>query len=90
VPAPKASGQGISIVVRCFSHVRDALGCGELALELPAGARAEDARRAIVARAPDRLERLPLRIAVNHAFVSADHALADGDELALIPPVQGG
>jgi molybdopterin synthase catalytic subunit len=31
-----------------------------------------------------------LRVAVNRAFAPDDHALADGDELALIPPVAGG
>jgi MoaE-MoaD fusion protein len=30
------------------------------------------------------------RVAVNHAFVDDAHVLADGDELALIPPVAGG
>jgi molybdopterin synthase catalytic subunit len=30
------------------------------------------------------------RVAVNQAMVGDDHALADGDELALIPPVAGG
>ncbi|MDQ2972313.1 MAG: MoaD/ThiS family protein [Rhodanobacteraceae bacterium] len=31
-----------------------------------------------------------LRVAVNSAFAMWDHALADGDEVAFLPPVSGG
>ncbi|HET7779412.1 MAG TPA: MoaD/ThiS family protein [Rudaea sp.] len=31
-----------------------------------------------------------LRLAVNGAFASWDHELADGDEVAFLPPVSGG
>lgn len=31
-----------------------------------------------------------LRVAVNGAFVSWDHALADRDEVVFLPPVSGG
>ncbi|MEO6968186.1 MAG: molybdopterin converting factor subunit 1 [Rhodanobacteraceae bacterium] len=31
-----------------------------------------------------------LRIAVNGGFASLDHVLADGDEVAFLPPVSGG
>jgi molybdopterin synthase sulfur carrier subunit len=31
-----------------------------------------------------------LRVAVNQAFASADTPLADGDELAFLPPISGG
>ena len=33
---------------------------------------------------------MPIRVAVNREFVSAEMPLASGDELALIPPVSGG
>jgi molybdopterin converting factor small subunit len=78
------------ITVKCFSHLRNALGQAEITLHLARRSTAADARRAVVALAPDRLDGLPLRVAVNHAFVEDDHALEDGDEVALIPPVQGG
>lgn len=80
----------IRIVVRCFSHVRDALGAETLSLELPAGATAADGERLVRAMAPARLEGLPLRLAVNRAFSPPGTPLQDGDELALLPPVQGG
>lgn len=31
-----------------------------------------------------------IRVAVNQVFASADHPLADGDELAFLPPISGG
>jgi len=31
-----------------------------------------------------------IRIAVNREYVEKDHVLADGDEVAVIPPVAGG
>ena len=30
------------------------------------------------------------RVAVNRVFCAADHAIAPGDEVALIPPIAGG
>lgn len=31
-----------------------------------------------------------VRVAVNHEHVSLDHAVGDGDEVAIFPPVTGG
>ena len=31
-----------------------------------------------------------IRVAVNQEFAAPDHAVADGDEVALFPPVTGG
>ncbi len=80
----------ISITVKCFSHVRHALDCDQLTIELPAPAFARDAEAAVRERAGGALDGLPLRIAVNQAFTDGATALATGDEVALIPPVQGG
>src|SRR5215213_1950714 len=38
----------------------------------------------------ERAEGLPLVMAVNREYASAEHRLDAGDELALIPPVSGG
>jgi molybdopterin synthase catalytic subunit len=74
-----------------FAVFREQIGRDEDVVELPAGARACDAIAALAGRhaAIDRL-RGRFRIAVNHEFSDEDRALADGDELALIPPVAGG
>jgi MoaE-MoaD fusion protein len=59
---------------------------GENEMELPAGARARDVW-ALLELGP---EPSGLAYAVNRQYVDRDHALADGDELAIIPPVSGG
>ena len=61
-----------------------------MALELPAGATAGDAL-ADVRRRPG-AERLPPKpmIAVNQRYAKPETKLAEGDEVALIPPVAGG
>lgn len=74
------------VVVKLFAGVRERAGTGARALELPDGARAGDVWRELALG-----EEPPgLLYAVNRAYADADHALADGDEVALIPPVSGG
>jgi molybdopterin synthase catalytic subunit len=66
-------------------------GARSLDLQVPAGATAEDVYARLVAQRPG-LEwlRRVARPAVNQTYVSWDHPLADGDEVAFIPPVSGG
>ena len=80
----------IHVTVRCFSHVRNALGTDALALDLPVGATARTVEMTIRAMSPAELGGLPWRVAVNQEFTADDTPLRDGDEIALIPPVQGG
>jgi MoaE-MoaD fusion protein len=77
--------------VRYFAVVRERLGRESDELELPAPASVEAALDALGRRYPE-LEALRryLQVAVNQETVPHQHALADGDELALIPPVAGG
>ncbi len=79
----------MSVTVRCFAAVREALGADELRVELPPGATVEDLRRRLVQRAPA-LARVPLAFAVNRDYARADTVLAAGDEVAFIPPISGG
>jgi molybdopterin synthase catalytic subunit len=76
--------------VRLFASYREAAGVGHIPLELSDGATARDAIRAVLKEHPLVAEGRQLVIARNREYVDADAALADGDELALIPPVSGG
>ncbi|MEZ4368316.1 MAG: molybdopterin converting factor subunit 1 [Kofleriaceae bacterium] len=81
----------MQIQVLYFAVFRERLARDGEALELADGARAGDAVATLAARHPAIATlRGRFRIAVNQAFVDDDHPLADGDELALIPPVAGG
>jgi len=79
------------IHVLYFAVFRDKLGREDEAIELPAGACVRDAVELLAIRHPAIASlRARFRVAVNQDFTDDDHALRDGDELALIPPVAGG
>jgi molybdopterin synthase catalytic subunit len=77
--------------IRLFALQRELAGAREIALELPAGATIEAGWQAIVDRHPVLAPGRPsMRFARNGEYADGDEALADGDELAFIPPVSGG
>ncbi len=81
----------VRVRVRLFAIHRELAGTRELRLDLPAGSTVEDAWTAIVERHPSMAPgRASVRFAVNGAYADAANVLADGDELACIPPVSGG
>jgi molybdopterin converting factor subunit 1 len=74
------------ITVKLFAGLRERAGTGERELELPEGARAGDVWASLSLGE----EPAGLLYAVNKQYAGQDHPLADGDEIALIPPVSGG
>ena len=78
------------MLVRLFASYREAAGVGRMELELPPGATVKDAIFKILKDHPLIAEGRQVVIAKNHDYVTADEPLADGDEVALIPPVSGG
>jgi molybdopterin converting factor subunit 1 len=78
--------------VRLFAVLRERAGRSEVELDLPEGAVAGDALEALAAGTElEELARaMPIGFAVNREYGDRDMPLADGDELALIPPVSGG
>ena len=81
----------MKIAILYFAVFRERLGTSAEDLALPDGACVRDAIELLAAK-HDAIARLRgrFRVAVNEDFADDDHALADGDELALIPPVAGG
>lgn len=79
------------ITVLYFAVFREKIGRSEEVLTLDDGARVSDAIAALEKlHAPIARLAGKFRFAVNADFAPDDRALADGDELALIPPVAGG
>jgi len=77
--------------VRLFAALRERVGQAEVRLALPEHATALLAWQALRQVYPDLgAEREQLATAVNRRYASFDTLLADGDELAFIPPVSGG
>jgi MoaE-MoaD fusion protein len=74
-----------------FASASDALGTGELELELPEPARVADLRAWLDARYPALAPLWPrLAVAVNGSIARSDDPLSEGAEVALLPPVSGG
>jgi molybdopterin converting factor subunit 1 len=81
----------VQVRVRLFGSLRERAGRAELSLELPAGATAEAAWRALVASAPELApRRASLAVAVNRVYAGFETRLNPGDEVVFIPPVSGG
>ena len=81
----------IRVRVRLFAMQRELAGTRALEVGLPDGSTIEDAWTALVGLHP-RLAggRAALRFARNGSYAPAETPLADGDEVAMIPPVSGG
>lgn len=82
-------GSRVKVIVRCFASVRELLGEEVLELNVPEGMTVQGLVSLLGERAPDLL-RLKVAFAVNQDYCTAEQELADGDEVAFIPPISGG
>ena len=80
----------IKIKVKCFSQVKYSLGVDELTFELEDGTSVSDLEKIVREKALGELDGVILRTAINRKYISDNAILNDGDEIAFIPPVQGG
>lgn len=80
----------IKVRLKCFSQVKYALGTGEMTLEIEIGTTISELEEMVRSRADGRLDDVGLSVAINKQYVKDDVVLNDGDEVVLIPPVQGG
>jgi molybdopterin synthase catalytic subunit/molybdopterin converting factor small subunit len=86
-----APGAAMKIRLRMFGGLAAAAGTGEEYVEIAEGATAADLVAMVAQRYPQAAAILPrVSIAVNLETEDASHPLADGDEVALLPPVAGG
>lgn len=76
------------ITVRYFAVLREHKGREEERVDVPEGATPASVYAALFPPGP--AGTLPVAFAVNHAYASANVLLAEGDELALLPPLGGG
>ena len=80
----------MKITVKCFSQVRYALEKDELSLKLGPGKTTKDVEDLVREHANKKLDGVLFRTAVNRIYIKEPRELKDGDEVAFIPPVQGG
>jgi len=78
-----------------FAWLRTRVGTGEENIALPDGVTDVAGLLDFLAqRSPGHAEALKnrnvVRVAVNQTYVKQDHAVSDGDEIAIFPPVTGG
>jgi molybdopterin synthase catalytic subunit len=80
----------MQVTVRCFASLRE-LATERCELPLPDGATLADAWSAMAVRHPALEPQRPyVRAARNAVYARWDEPLADGDVVALLPPVSGG
>ncbi len=82
------------VAVRFFASLKDVTGCAGLELALPASADFDDLCQALARQlAPAALTAIRaanVRVARNQSLEEPPFPLADGDEVAFLPPVTGG
>jgi molybdopterin synthase catalytic subunit len=81
----------VRVKVLFFGQLREILGRSEEGLELPVGSRLSDVFEHYSAQHPG-IQAMAgsIVLARNHEFTPAASAVAEGDEIALLPPVSGG
>jgi len=79
------------VTVRLFARLRDIAGAAELARDVETGATVRSVWQLLAAEFPELqpYER-SISSAINADYARLDTPLADGDEIAFLPPVSGG
>jgi molybdopterin converting factor small subunit len=81
----------MALRVLAFARLRELLGFGERALDAAPHATVDDVWIALTAASPEAARmRASTRFARNGIVVDGATQVADGDEIALLPPVGGG
>ena len=77
--------------VQFFSQLREIVGASEITLDLPDGTSVANLLTRLYRDFPE-LEKWDRRLLVGAGldFVTRDHVIQPNDEIAIMPPVQGG
>jgi molybdopterin converting factor subunit 1 len=79
------------VTIRLFARLRDIAGAGDLSREAEPGATVHDVWRALVSDFPEMARyESSISSAVNADYARMTVTIADGDEIAFLPPVSGG
>ena len=79
------------VTVRLFARLRDIAGAGELRREVPGGATVSTVWSSLMAEFPEMSPyEKSISCAVNADYSRFSAVVAEGDEIAFLPPVSGG
>ena len=79
------------VTIRLFARLRDIAGAGEMVRQVPNGASIQTVWDALAGEFPDLQQyEVSVSTAVNAEYSRMGAPVADGDEVAFLPPVSGG
>ena len=81
----------MKVQVQFYAQLRDLVGIRELEVDLPQGATVRELLEKIYAQKPDlRAHDKSILIGAGLEFVDRNYNVKPGEEIAIMPPVQGG
>ena len=81
----------MNVRVQFYAQLRELIGIHELQLELPQGATVRELLEAIYSQKPGlRVQDKSILVGAGLEFVDRDYHIKPGEEIAIMPPVQGG
>jgi molybdopterin converting factor small subunit len=81
----------MKVHVQFFSRLRDLVGASEMSLEVPQNATAADLLERVYAQTPALRDwDKSILVASGVEFVERGYVVKSGDEISIMPPVQGG
>jgi sulfur-carrier protein len=81
----------MKVHVQFFSRLRDLVGLSEMEIDIPAGTKAADLLDMLYTHTPSLRDwDKSILVASGVEFVPRDYDLKSGDQISIMPPVQGG
>jgi sulfur-carrier protein len=81
----------MKVTIKLFALARELYGDDAIDVELPTGATVGELRRRLIVEIPGLVSLMSqILVAVNSEYAPDQIPLAEGDEVACIPPVSGG